>query len=193
MTKGAYSNGSNQFFDSHAVEEYYGRFKGTFELDEDDAREFQFDDAVSFLITTRVDGSSFGTTRDDEIKRTNTFQVYDVVPLSAEMYERIMSGKLEETKVKESAMEELQLFADVDEDTGEITPAEEPIEVEEVQEEEVFIPEPADGVERIAIPGAYNPDADEPVEVTADVFQPDKAPVTRVDGKDAALSAFLEV
>lgn len=191
MTKGAYSNGSNQFFDSHAVEEYYGRFKGTFELDEDDAREFQFDDAVSFLITTRVDGSSFGTTRDDEIKRTNTFQVYDVVPLSAEMYERIMMGKLEEVAAKESAVQELTLFADPE--TGEILPDDEPIEVEEVQEEEVFIPEPATDVERIAIPGAYNPDADEAVEVTADVFQPDKAPVTRVDGKDSALAAFLEV
>jgi len=105
MAKGTYENGSHQFFDSHAVEHFFGKFAGTFDLDEETAKDFQFDDAVSFLVTTRVENSTFGTTKDGEIKRTNTFKVYLVKPVSEEFAEKFIGVSLSPDDVSSIVVE----------------------------------------------------------------------------------------
>lgn len=73
-------------------EVFDGRFAGTFDVDEAVGRTQEYGDAVSFLITTRINKSTLSTTKDGLVKRSDTYQVHDVVPLSAEAYQQLLNG-----------------------------------------------------------------------------------------------------
>jgi hypothetical protein len=81
-----------QYFDSHVVSKFIGKFPTVqFDIDEDVAGEFKFDDVVSFLVTTRVENASFAATKTGELRRLNVFKVHRVQPVSPEFAEKFMS------------------------------------------------------------------------------------------------------
>ncbi len=84
--------GQMEMFDGFAVALYDGKFGGTFDLDEDMAKEMAFDDVVTFVVTARVGGVGITDTKTGDIKRTNTFQVVNSVALDAPMAEKLLDS-----------------------------------------------------------------------------------------------------
>ncbi len=96
----------SQFFDSHTVSEFYGKFSGTiFDVNSEVAKHFKFDDLIYFVVAARVDNSSFGMTKNGNIKRTNTFKVHQVYPVDVDdKFECTLSV---ESQNKNSVVEEV--------------------------------------------------------------------------------------
>lgn len=79
-------------FDGFAVSVYDGKFSGGFDLEEDMAKDIGFDDVVTFIVTGRVGGVSFGETKVGDVKRTNSFQVVNSVALEPALAEKLLNS-----------------------------------------------------------------------------------------------------
>lgn len=72
----------HESFDGFAVTQYDGKFSGSFDLEDADARSISLDDMVTLVVVGRVSGASHSETKVGDIKRTNVFKVSDVRLLS---------------------------------------------------------------------------------------------------------------
>lgn len=76
-------------FDGLSVDEFNGKFSGTFEMDEDKGKEIVIDDVVSFFVVTTADKADIAITKSGDLKRTNTFKIGVVQPLDRELASEI--------------------------------------------------------------------------------------------------------
>lgn len=73
------TSNNSETFDGLPVGAYEGKFQGVFDVADD----YSFDEAVTWLVTTRVAGAAFGETKSGDIKRLNTYAVTGSTPMSA--------------------------------------------------------------------------------------------------------------
>lgn len=65
----------HESFDGFSVVMYDGKFSGSFDLDDETAREIGLDDVVTLVVTARISGAAHSETKTGDIKRTNVFKV----------------------------------------------------------------------------------------------------------------------
>lgn len=84
--------------DGHYVDQFDGRFTGTFDIDNDEGEKLSYDDVVSFFVVASVDKANFSTTKAGELKRTNVFVVDSVKVLPTELSSFIFNSLSDETE-----------------------------------------------------------------------------------------------
>ena len=72
------------------VEQYHGKFTGMFDLENSLAEDLVMDSPMTFLITTRVSGQALASLADGRIKRSDTFKVADIIPITPELFSQVM-------------------------------------------------------------------------------------------------------
>lgn len=65
----------HESFDGFSVVQYDGKFSGSFDLEDEAAREISLDDVVTLVVTARISGAAHTETKTGDIKRTNVFKV----------------------------------------------------------------------------------------------------------------------
>lgn len=87
----AKANGQQQL-DGFSVTVYEGKFAGSFDLDEDLGHDLRFDDQVTFIVTGRIGGVSFGETKLGDLKRINAFQVTSATALDSQTATKVLNS-----------------------------------------------------------------------------------------------------
>lgn len=77
-----------QRFDGFDVSLHGAKFTGTFDLDEEDAKGLSLDRVVVFLVAARLGRAQVETTKEGDVKRTNTFVVNEVGMLEGDLREQ---------------------------------------------------------------------------------------------------------
>jgi len=75
---------NQESFDGIPVTVYAGRFTGEFEIGEEVGEQLRMDDVAAFLVMGAVSKVGMGTTKDGDLKRTNTFEILNVLPVDAQ-------------------------------------------------------------------------------------------------------------
>lgn len=75
---------NQESFDGIPVTVYAGRFTGEFEISEEVGEQLRMDDVAAFLVMGAVSKVGMGTTKDGDLKRTNTFEILNVLPVDAQ-------------------------------------------------------------------------------------------------------------
>lgn len=78
-------------FDGFAVAVYDGKFAGSFDLEDDMGNELAMDDVVTFVVTARVGGANFDTTKTGDIKRTNKFDITSATALDQTLANNVLN------------------------------------------------------------------------------------------------------
>lgn len=89
-------------FDGMPVDEWAGRFSGTFDLEEEQASRYSVDDVIVFVVRAQVKGASVKTTPQGDVKRVHVLGVEEAVIPTEKLWRQCMSelradkqGKLE--------------------------------------------------------------------------------------------------
>lgn len=84
---------NNGRLDGIAVDLYNGRFSGSFEIDEEVGESIAYDDVVSFLVVGTAGKANFNATSKGDLKRTNVFEVTNVMILTPEVAASLLHKK----------------------------------------------------------------------------------------------------
>lgn len=90
MTKKNIVDGQERF-DGFAVAVYDGKFAGSFDLEDDMGNELAMDEVVTFVVTARVGGANFDTTKAGDIKRTNKFDITSATALDPTLASNVLN------------------------------------------------------------------------------------------------------
>lgn len=90
MTKKNIVSGQERF-DGFAVAVYDGKFAGSFDLEDEMGHELAMDDIVTFVVTARVGGANFDTTKTGDIKRTNKFDITSATALDQALASNVLN------------------------------------------------------------------------------------------------------
>ena len=78
-------------FDGMTVEINEGKFAGNFDIPDEEGENVSYDTTFVFVVTGIAGKSTFDTTKTGDVKRLTQFDLHDVVVLSAEDAEVILT------------------------------------------------------------------------------------------------------
>lgn len=81
---------SQDRLDGVYIQSYDGRFTGRFDIDENRGHEIAYDDVVCFVVIATAGKAQFGTDRAGDLKRSNVFEVSEVVPVDGSIAYSVM-------------------------------------------------------------------------------------------------------
>lgn|SRR5690606_22896394 len=132
------SDKTHKQFDGIPVTLYDGKFSGSFDLSTDVGESINYDDVVCFIVTAVVSKANINTNRMGDVKRTNTFQVTDVIPLEPEQASKFIANINEQTDPSPVEIEgQMSLEEVLEQDISDDQEDAEPLQ------DDVFVPEPS--------------------------------------------------
>lgn len=78
-------------FDGMAIDEWGGRFSGTFDLEEEQADRYSVDDVVILVVRAQVKGANVKTTPQGDVKRVHVLGVEEVIIPSTKLWKECMA------------------------------------------------------------------------------------------------------
>jgi hypothetical protein len=79
-----------EMFDGYAIQHYNAQFAGKFDPDEINSENITYDDHVCFIVMARAGEVRVKPDKDDELVRTNVFNVLRVVQVSPDLAEKTL-------------------------------------------------------------------------------------------------------
>jgi len=82
----------DQRFDGVDVELFGGRFKGAFDVPEDQGSDMAYDEVYSFVVTARVGDVDFRENKTGDLRRINVLELQEVVVLTPQLHSLVSSA-----------------------------------------------------------------------------------------------------
>lgn len=106
---------NQESFDGIPVTIYEGKFGGFFDLADEVGENVKYDDVVCFIVTASAGAANMSTTKTGDMKRRNTFEIMNVLPIEPDVAEAFFTAGASVAPTAQAAQYVATLYGDDDE------------------------------------------------------------------------------